>query len=204
MLEAVSLECMRGDRRLFADVGFSLAPGELLHVRGRNGSGKSSLLRMLCGLVLPESGEIKWNGLNIRRSDEYKHSLTYLGHLNGIKEELSGVENLRINCGLAGSDVGESAALDALARIGLAGREHLPVKVLSQGQRRRVMLARLLVASTPLWILDEPLAALDTDAIGLMRSLFEFHLENGGMLILTTHQELDIAAKTTHEIRFSS
>lgn len=203
MLEATQLECMRGDRILFSSVGFRLAPGELLHVRGPNGSGKSSLLRMLCGLVLPESGEIRWNDRNIRHSDEYNRALTYLGHLNGIKEELSGLENLRINCGLAGFDVSEDAAFGAFERIGLAGREHLPAKVLSQGQRRRVMLARLLVASTPLWILDEPLAALDTDAIGLMRSLFKLHLENGGMLILTTHQELEIAARAIHEIRFN-
>lgn len=204
MFEATRLECMRGDSRLFSEVGFLLEPGGLLNVRGANGSGKSSLLRMLCGLILPEAGEIRWNGVNIRHSHDYKRALTYLGHLNGIKEELSGLENLRINCGLAGFDIGEEAAIDALERIGLDGREHLPVNVLSQGQRRRVMLARLLVARTPLWILDEPLVALDADAIGLMRSLFELHLENGGMLIMTTHQELEIAAGTTQEIRLSS
>lgn len=204
MLEVTQLECMRGDRRLFSGVDFCLAPGGLLHVRGPNGSGKSSLLRMLSGLILPESGEIRWQGRSIRQGDDYNRALTYLGHLNGIKEELSATENLRINCGLAGFDVSEEAAFDVLDRIGLAGREHLPAKVLSQGQRRRVMLARLLVAETPLWILDEPLVALDTDAIGLMRSLFELHLENGGMLILTTHQELEIAAKSTQEIRFAS
>lgn len=204
MLEATQLACMRGDRLLFSEVGLRVEPGGLLHVRGPNGSGKSSLLRMLCGLVLPEAGEITWAGKSIRNNEDYFHSLTYLGHLNGIKEELSGIENLRIACGLAGFDVDEDAALEAFEKIGLEGREHLPVKVLSQGQRRRVMLARLLVAETPLWILDEPLVALDTDAIGFMRSLFELHIEKGGMMILTTHQELEIAAQNTQEIRFSS
>ncbi len=204
MFEASRLECVRGDSRLFSDVGFLLEPGGLLHVKGPNGSGKSSLLRMLCGLILPESGEIKWNNVNIRHSEDYNQSLTYLGHLNGIKDELSGIENLRINCGLAGFDISEEQAYDALERMGLEGREHLPVSVLSQGQRRRVMLARLLVARTPLWILDEPIVALDTDAIGMIRSLFELHLDEGGMLILTTHQEMEIAAKTIQEVRLNS
>ncbi len=204
MLEATRLECMRGDRLLFSGVDLRIEPGGLLHVRGPNGSGKSSLLRMLCGLVLPEAGEILWNGKPTRNSEDYHRSLTYMGHSNGIKEELSGLENLRINCGLAGFEVGEEEALSAFERMGLEGREHLPAKVLSQGQRRRVMLARLLVAETPLWILDEPLVALDTDAIGLMRSLFELHLEKGGMMILTTHQELEIAARNAQEIRFST
>ena len=204
MLEANRLECMRGDRTLFSGVDLRVEPGGLLHVRGPNGSGKSSLLRMLCGLVLADAGEILWKGEPIRSSEDYHRSLTYLGHQNGIKEELSGLENLRISCGMAGFEVSEEHALEAFERMGLEGREHLPAKVLSQGQRRRVMLARLLVAETPLWILDEPLVALDTDAIGLMRSLFELHLENGGMMILTTHQELEIEAKNVREIRFSS
>lgn len=204
MLEARQLACMRGDRLLFSKIDLHLEAGGLLHVRGPNGSGKSSLLRMLCGLILPEAGDITWQGQNIRKNEDYFRSLTYLGHQNGIKEELSAIENLRITCGLAGFGIDEGTAFDALERIGLEGREALPAKVLSQGQRRRVMLARLLVAETPLWILDEPLVALDTDAIGFMRSLFELHLEKGGMMILTTHQELEIAALTTREIRFNS
>ncbi|NNM81394.1 MAG: cytochrome c biogenesis heme-transporting ATPase CcmA [Burkholderiales bacterium] len=204
MLEATELACMRGDRILFTDVGFRLAPGEFLHVRGPNGSGKSSLLRMLSGLLLPEAGTVTWQGRNIKNNEEYHRALIYLGHLNGIKEELSAMENLKITCGLAGFDVEEKDALDAFERIGLFGREHLPTKVLSQGQRRRVMLSRLLVAQTPLWILDEPIVALDTDAIGLMRSLFELHLENGGMLIMTTHQELELSAGIYKEIRLTS
>lgn len=204
MFEASQLECVRGDRLLFSEIGFRIEPGGLLHVRGPNGSGKSSLIRMLCGLVLPEAGEIAWNGRSIRHNEDFRSSLTYLGHLNGIKEELSGIENLRISCGLAGFDITENAALEAFERIGLAGREHLPAKVLSQGQRRRVMLTRLLLVDTPLWILDEPIVALDTDAIGFMRSLFELHLENGGMIVLTTHQELEISARSIQEIRLNS
>ncbi len=201
MLEVGNLCCVRGDHRLFAGLGFSLSAGELMQVHGPNGSGKTSLLRTLCGFIVPESGEIRWRGKDIRELGEaYYGELAYLGHHNAIKDELNALENLRINAGLAGNEVDDKQALAALRRMGLRGKELLPVKVLSQGQRRRVALARLLVSNAPLWILDEPLAALDVGAVGLMQELVGEHLSKQGMVIFTTHQPLQVAGVTTRDL----
>ncbi|HEY5995129.1 MAG TPA: cytochrome c biogenesis heme-transporting ATPase CcmA [Gallionellaceae bacterium] len=198
MLEVGNLGCVRGDHRLFAGLNFSLSRGELMQVQGPNGSGKTTLLRTLCGLAMPEAGEIRWQGKNVRDlGEEYLAELVYLGHHNAIKDELNALENLHINAGLAGTEVNEKQALDALRRMGLRKKEHLPVKVLSQGQRRRVALARLLVTDAPLWILDEPLAALDVGAVDLMQELIGEHLSKGGMVIFTTHQPLQVAGVQT-------
>jgi heme exporter protein A len=195
MLEVANLCCVRGDHRLFAGLGFSLAAGELMQVHGPNGSGKTSLLRTLCGFMVPEEGEIRWRGKNIRELGEgYLAELAYLGHYNAIKDELNALENLRINAGLA---------LAALRRMGLRGKELLPVKVLSQGQRRRVALARLLVSNAPLWILDEPLTALDVGAVGMMQELIGEHVSKQGMVIFTTHQPLQVAGVTTRDLMLS-
>lgn len=205
MLEASNLECVRGERRLFTEISFSLQPGQMLQVFGPNGSGKTSLLRLVCGLMPPTDGEIRWRGENIRSlKEEYFSALTYLGHLNGIKDELSALENLRISSALAGVVVTEAEAGAALQRMGLGGRESLPAKVLSQGQRRRAALARLLVCRTTLWILDEPLTALDRAAVALVQSVLKEHLAKGGMVVLTTHQELDVDAASTRKIHLAS
>jgi len=204
MLKVSDLECVRGERSLFKDINFSLEAGELLQVNGPNGSGKTSLLRMLCGLAMPARGEICWLGDNIRSLDEgYYNSITYLGHLNGVKDNLSAIENLRISSALAGNGIDESKAYSALQKMGLVGREVLPVKVLSQGQRRRVTLARLLVSSAVLWILDEPLVALDTSAVLLIKSILEQHLKNGGMVVMTTHQDINIVATVTKRLQLN-
>lgn len=204
MLEGSNLVCIRGDRRLFRDINFSLEAGGLMQVGGSNGSGKTSLLRMLCGLSAPAQGEIRWCGETIRSLGEvYYRAMTYLGHLSGAKEDLTAIENLRISSALAGAEIDEKKARDALRHIGLKGRELLPVKVLSQGQKKRVALARLLVCDTPLWILDEPLAALDIHAIKLIKELLEKHLTQGGMVVMTTHQEIDIAAAATHKLQLT-
>ena len=204
MLKVSNLECVRGERSLFKDVNFSLEAGELLQVNGPNGSGKTSLLRMLCGLARPAHGEIRWLGDNIRSLDEdYYNSITYLGHLNGVKDNLNAVENLRISSALAGNGIDESKAYASLQKMGLAGREILPVKVLSQGQRRRVTLSRLLVSDTVLWILDEPLVALDTSAVLLVKSILEQHLKKGGMVVMTTHQDINIAAIATKRLQLN-
>jgi heme exporter protein A len=189
------LECVRGDRRLFRDVNFSLAPGTLLQVTGPNGSGKTSLLRIICGLSSPESGEIRWHGANIRSLDEeYSRSITYIGHRIAVKEELNSLENLRISSGLAGYELTHARAKQALARVGLAGRENLPARFLSEGQRRRSALARLVNCSALLWVLDEVLASLDHAAITLVESLIGEHLSKGGLAVVATHQELHISA----------
>jgi heme exporter protein A len=189
------LECVRGDRRLFRNVSFTLTPGTILQVTGPNGSGKTSLLRIICGLANPESGKIRWQGAQIRSLDEeYSRSITYLGHRNAVKEELNSLENLRISSGLAGCELTGAQAQLALARVGLAGREDLPVRFLSEGQRRRSALARLINCSAALWVLDEVLASLDQAAVTLIESLIDEHLSKGGMAIVATHQELHISA----------
>jgi heme exporter protein A len=201
MLEVSNLECVRGDRRLFKDVSFSLRAGELLQIHGPNGSGKTSLLRMLCGLVLPAEGNISWQGLSIRDlREEYAQAVAYIGHLPAVKDELSALENLSIASELSGVHLSQDQVFAALRRMGLGGRELLPAKVLSQGQRRRVALARLLVSGATLWILDEPLTALDVAAVKLMQSLIEAHLHNGGMVILTTHQDIEIPGFVTQRV----
>lgn len=195
MLEVIDLACRRGDRQLFAGLNFDLEPGTLLHVRGRNGSGKTTLLRALCGLLASDAGKIRWNGEDSRRlGDDYRADLLYFGHLNGIKSDLTGIENLRVSAILDGDEVNDDQLWSALEQMGLAGLEDLPVKVLSQGQKKRVALARLLVTNAPLWILDEPFTALDTDAVDLLQMLIARHVDNDGMVVLTTHQEVPLTS----------
>lgn len=204
ILEVKELACERGEHRLFTGLNFNLSPGELMQVHGANGSGKTTLLRTLCGFVQPVRGTVHWCGQDIGEWDDDFHSeMCYLGHLNAIKDELSALENLQMSAGLAGYTVTEQQAVAALRRMGLQRREHLPVKVLSQGQRRRVALARLLIGDAHLWVLDEPLTALDVGAVGLMQELIGEHLSNGGMAIFTTHQPLQVAGVQTRQLLLS-
>ena len=204
MLEADNLECVRGERRLFAGLGFKLEAGELLYLQGRNGAGRTSLLRMIIGLLPPEAGEIRWQGQSIRRnSDDFRADLCYLGHLNAIKEELTPLENLLASAHLADEDLSEDDALDALEQVGLAGREDLACKYLSQGQKRRVALARLIKERRPLWVLDEPFVALDVAAVDWLAGIISGHLQRGGLAVMTTHQLVAIPAGTVRELRLS-
>ncbi|MEO7623350.1 MAG: cytochrome c biogenesis heme-transporting ATPase CcmA [Gallionella sp.] len=204
MLEVSNLACSRGDHRLFSGLSFNLQPGQIMQVQGVNGSGKTSLLRTLCGFLTPDEGDIAWRGESIRELDEdYYAEMLYLGHLNAIKDELSALENLRISSGLSGLELNEKEAIIALRRMGLRGREMLPTKVLSQGQRRRVALARLLVSDAKLWILDEPLTALDVGAVGLIQELISHHLAQQGMVIFTTHQSLQVAGVEMRNVLLS-
>ena len=193
MLEVSNLACSRGDHRLFSGLSFTLRPGEIMQVQGENGSGKTTLLRTLCGFVSADEGGIAWNGAPVASLGEGFHAeMLYLGHLNAIKDDLSGLENLKISAALSGQVLTDATVKTVLRRLGLKGRELLPCKVLSQGQRRRVALARLLVSEARLWVLDEPLAALDVRAVGLIQDLIAEHLSRGGMAIFTTHQPLQV------------
>ena len=201
-LETSRLACVRGERRLFADIGFRLQDGELLYLQGPNGSGKTSLLRILCGLTPPATGEIRWRDTPIsRHGEDYRRELCYLGHQNALKEELTPLENLLSAAKISDEALDADTAVDALQTFGLSGHEDLPCRYLSQGQKRRVALARLCYERRTLWILDEPFVALDAAAITLVSSLISAHLQRGGLVVLTTHQTVDIAAGAVHHLR---
>lgn len=193
MLKVSGLACSRGERQLFADVSFSLAAGEWLHVQGENGAGKTSLLRLLVGLSPADAGEIYWRGVATGESD-FHRDLLYLGHHAAVKDDLTPLENLCLSAALEGIPLDEKAALAALVRLGLRGREALPVRVLSAGQKRRVLLARLLTRPAALWVLDEAFNALDSGAVQLLGTLVGEHLARGGLAVLTSHQPLPLPA----------
>ena len=195
-LRLEDLTCTRGSRQLFSGLSLAVEPGQLLRVRGVNGAGKTSLLRMLCGLLLPSNGQVLWRGrpLAVQR-EKFGEDLVYLGHAAALKDELSPIENLLDACALSGQAPTKLAAMAALQGAGLRGHERTPARRLSQGQRRRSALARLAVNhNPPLWILDEPFNALDTAASAWLTGLIEAHLEGKGMVVLTSHQDMPIAA----------
>ena len=189
ILQALGLECVRDERVLFSGLDFTLEAGQILQVQGRNGSGKTSLLRILCGLSPPAEGEVRWCGESIQSARaEYCTELAYVGHAHGVKGELTPVENLRMAQAMNRSRAADLE--EALALVGLRGFEDVPSRFLSAGQRRRVALARLLVLDATVWILDEPFTALDVHGVDYIESVLLDHKARGGMVILTTHQPL--------------
>ena len=194
MLEATEIECTRGSRRLFRNLSFRLEAQRALRVRGENGSGKTSLLRILAGLSSTDAGVIAWNGQPIRAlGEDYRREILFLGHGNGLKDDLTPAENLRHALALAGIAVDAGAVAHELVRQGLDAIANLPVQLLSQGQKRRVSLARLAFsAGKRLWILDEPFAALDPAAVRRLADTISAHVGRGGMVVFTTHQEVDL------------
>ena len=193
MFSVSNLSCSKGDKRLFSGVSFTLQPGQWLHLEGDNGVGKTSLLRLACGLSALEDGEITWNHQPVVQNPEaFRADLAYLGHQLALKEDLTPMENLRADAAVAGRPLRPEDALKALAQLGLRGREHLPVRVLSQGQKRRTALARLLVSPAKLWVLDEPFVALDTAAQSALAQIINDHLAKQGMVLLTSHQAVSL------------
>ncbi len=192
-LEARAISCVRGERELFSGLYLQVFAGQCLHIRGENGVGKTSLLRLLTGLASPDSGEVLWNSHPIKKeASEYHSKLLFLGHRDALKEDLSAIENLRMYTAIDGIALSEQDAFSALWRFGLKGREDLPVNCLSAGQKKRVLMARMVTRRAQVWILDEPFNALDSHAAQELQGLIAEHLEGNGLVLLTSHQPLAI------------
>jgi heme exporter protein A len=197
MLSVHDLACERGERLLFRNLNFELATGEALLVRGGNGHGKTSLLRILCGLSVPADGMVRWHGESISQAHEqYGRDMAYIGHANGIKDDLTPLENLRFAAALGGRELDSGTAIAALERVGLSRCLDFPARVLSFGQRRRVALAGLMTAGALLWILDEPLTGLDVQGVAMVEQMIRDHVVAGGLVIMTTHQPLALDGVT--------
>jgi heme exporter protein A len=195
MLRVSNISCSRGNKPLFSDISFELQAGQALHLEGDNGVGKTSLLRIVCGLSPADAGEVCWHDQTIQKNaTAFRSSLFYLGHGLSLKEELSALENLMSDAAVSGRTLSQPQALQALARMGLRGREHLPLRVMSQGQKRRTALARLLASQAPLWVLDEPFVALDAKAMDGLRGLLADHVIQGGMVLFTSHQPVTLVS----------
>lgn len=190
MLDAINLTCVRDDRVLFSELSFTVCPGEMVQIAGKNGAGKTSLLRILAGFAQPENGEVKWQGEGLSRARyQYHQDLLWLRHQPGIKNVLTAFENLSFYH----ANSAENLRWQALTEVGLLGFEDVPVNQLSAGQQRRVALARLWLSSQKLWILDEPFTAIDVTGVEKLTRQLKLHTEQGGMVILTTHQPLALS-----------
>ena len=199
MLSAENLHCRRGGRTVLVNLSFSLLPGQALELRGANGSGKTTVLRVLAGLAPATQGELHWNRSSLLGPD-YSACIAYLGHLNGLSTDLSAVENLRF-----AQQLGGGGNIDAALQVwGLSAVAHQPVRFLSQGQRRRLALARVWLAQRMLWLLDEPCAALDTAGEQCFDACLALHLQNGGMAVVATHRALNVPDSSLRRIELES
>lgn len=205
MLEAKDLTCIRDDRVLFSRLSLRMAPGDIVQVTGANGSGKTSLLKILAGLIRPESGDVRWQARDIRRfAAEYYRDLLYIGHQAGIKLALTPLENLAFYQAAAGSARQDQAIWRALEQAGLAGYEDVPAAGLSSGQQRRIALARLWLSPASLWILDEPFSALDRDGIARLLARFAAHGAAQGMVLFSNHHALPDSGRLMRVLSLAS
>lgn len=190
-LSIENLSCEKGEQLLFENLSFSVQEGEALQIRGVNGSGKTSLLRIIAGLSQPTTGTVNWNQQTIHKCFElYCAELNYIGHKLGLKDELTAHENLAFICRISGRN--EHLVSDALISLGLADKNEIPLRSLSAGQKRRTALAKLRLSPAKLWILDEPFTAIDQDGVALLVHLMESHLQNNGMIVFTSHQDIPL------------
>jgi heme exporter protein A len=199
-LKGEDLSCTRDDRTLFARLKFIVAAGQVLLLEGQNGSGKTTLLRIICGFREPDSGSVLWCG-EITPQAQFYSDMAYVGHLDGIKKELTVLENLRLS--LALGQPGKLTIQQALAKVQLSGYDDALIQTLSAGQKRRLSLARLLTTHNILWILDEPFTSLDKQGIVLVESLMAEHCASGGMIVMTSHHEVNLQGIDVQSIRLS-
>ncbi|MDP2562635.1 cytochrome c biogenesis heme-transporting ATPase CcmA [Psychrobium sp. 1_MG-2023] len=199
LLSADQLTCIREDRILFDQLSFEVTAGELIQVEGPNGAGKTSLLRILAGLSRPYDGRVNYKQQDITQvREEFYNDLTFIGHLAGVKSELSAEQNLAFNLQLQNDDT--TGLEQALDQVNLTGFEHAPAAFLSAGQNRRIALARLWQSHSKIWILDEPFTAIDKTGVEKLERLFIHHIDNGGCVILTSHQDIQIGAQRLKRI----
>ena len=203
LLQTRDLTCVKDDRVLFEGLNLDLEPGRILLVEGRNGSGKTSLLRILTGLSLPESGEVLWQGVPIGEAGpEYYEQVTYVGHHDGLKRDLTALENLRL-----AQAMGKPSELDldqVLERVNLYRFGDNFVSTLSAGQKRRLALARLIATEAQVWIMDEPFTSLDKASMALFQELFEQHLRQGGVIVLTSHHDIEMPDQDVQRLNLSA
>lgn len=191
-LQVIDIESIRDDRVLFSKLNFELEAGQVVQIEGANGSGKTTLLRIICGLFLPESGEVRWSGTNILKNRaEFQVELMYLGHAQGVKGDFTPLENLNFFKSVS-LNSNQLPINEILQRVGLSGFEDVPSRTLSAGQRRRISLGRLLLTDAKCWILDEPFTSLDRQGQELVEELLVQHTDNGGMVLITSHQRINL------------